>query len=138
MVIRDDRSISTGFIQPTRSPCTNQRCRYEYYKRLLTLAELPAPCFVRIIDNGPTTEKVVLVTAPPFHTPPASLSSCSLELGRKGGPRSVWYCFALRSRPRRCFLPRFPLLQSTCAQSRCDGPTMIRPSREFPPENPLQ
>ena len=28
--------------------------------RLLTLAELPAPCFVRIIDNGPTTEKVVL------------------------------------------------------------------------------
>ena len=60
MVILDDRSISTGFIQPTRLRCTNQRCRYEYYKRLLTLAELPAPCFGRIIDNGPITEKVVL------------------------------------------------------------------------------
>src|SRR6267378_7814135 len=33
--------------------------------------------------------------APPFHTPPASLSSCSLGLDRQGGPRSVWYCFAL-------------------------------------------
>ena len=56
MVIRDDRSISTGL----SNQHANQRCRYEYYKRLLTLAELPAPCFVRIIDNGPITEKVVL------------------------------------------------------------------------------
>ena len=60
MVILDDGSISTGFIQPTRLRCTNQACRYEYYKRLLTLADLPAPSFVRIIDNGPITEKVVL------------------------------------------------------------------------------
>src|SRR6266403_3232009 len=137
MVIRDDRPISTGFIQPTRLPCINQRCRYEYYKRLLTLAELPAPCFVRIIDNGPITEKGG-VTAPPFHTPPASSSSGSLRLDRKGGPRSVWYCFAPISPPRRYFLPSIPLPQSTRAQSRYAGPTMTRPSREFPPENPLQ
>jgi len=60
MVIRDDRSISTGLSNQHALRCANQRCRYEYYKRLLTLAELPAPCFVRIIDNGPITEKVVL------------------------------------------------------------------------------
>src|SRR6476620_5662646 len=76
--------------------------------------------------------------APAFHTPPASLSSCSLGLDRKGGPRSVWYCFALISHPRRCSLPRIPFPQSTCAQSRCDGPTMTRPSRGFPPEDPLR
>ena len=60
MVIRDDRSISTGLSNQHAYAVQIKACRYEYYKRLLTLAELPAPCFVRIIDNGPITEKVVL------------------------------------------------------------------------------
>ena len=60
MVIRDEGQSRPALSNQYANGCTNRRCRYEYYKRLLTLAELPAPCFVRIIDNGPITEKVVL------------------------------------------------------------------------------
>jgi hypothetical protein len=56
MVIGDDRSLSNQHAYAAQIKGDVMK----NYKRLLTLAELPAPCFVRIIDNGSITEKVVL------------------------------------------------------------------------------
>src|SRR6266536_1377133 len=77
-------------------------------------------------------------TVPPFHTPLASLSSCSPRLDKKGGLRSVWYCFAPISPPHRYSSPSVPLPRSTCAQFRRDAQTMTRPIREFLPESHLR
>ncbi len=60
MVIRDDRSISTGLSNQHAYAVQIKGAVMNIISACSLLPSFPLQCFVRIIDNGPITEKVVL------------------------------------------------------------------------------